>query len=204
MAKVKKSKRRKSTAGKVSPTAAAPETASFSPYKSAFYALLLGIAMTGGWYFWQAQAGEEKFVELAASYTGSREQVRSMKNLGGGHLTPGQSIRYSDTFPTSGIHADGWTDAGIYTNPQPDTLLVHALEHGNIVIYYDQPAGRCFRHAGVVVKPVRQHVGGDRHDAALWPGAGSGIDRLEQDAAAEDVPCGRGSVFHRHLSGPWP
>jgi hypothetical protein len=46
---------------------------------------------------------------------------------------------YGTPFPTSGPHSPRWTETGFYSEPQPPTELVHALEHGNIVIYYDRP-----------------------------------------------------------------
>ena len=59
---------------------------------------------------------------------------------GRGHLTIGQSHRYPARYPTSGIHATQWTRAGFYDEPQPPTRLVHAMEHGNVVIYMESPA----------------------------------------------------------------
>ncbi len=55
------------------------------------------------------------------------------------HLPTGADYDYGTAFPISGPHASRWTETGFYTEPQPATELVHALEHGNIVIHYDQP-----------------------------------------------------------------
>lgn len=55
------------------------------------------------------------------------------------HLPAGADRDYGTPFPTSGPHSARWTAAGLYTEAQPPTELVHALEHGNIVIYYGQP-----------------------------------------------------------------
>lgn len=55
------------------------------------------------------------------------------------HLPAGADFDYGAAFPTSGPHSTRWTAAGFYTEPQPPTELVHALEHGNTVIYYDEP-----------------------------------------------------------------
>lgn len=55
------------------------------------------------------------------------------------HLPTGADYDYGTAFPTSGPHSGSWTAAGFYTEAQPPTELVHALEHGNVVIYYDQP-----------------------------------------------------------------
>jgi hypothetical protein len=56
-----------------------------------------------------------------------------------GHLPEGVPYDYGTPFPTSGPHSHHGTIASFYTEPQPATALVHALEHGNVVIYYDTP-----------------------------------------------------------------
>ena len=56
-----------------------------------------------------------------------------------GHVPPGAPYDYGTPFPTSGPHDPVPTAPGLYTQVQPATQLVHALEHGNVVIYYDQP-----------------------------------------------------------------
>ena len=68
---------------------------------------------------------------------------------GGTHVDPGTDCRapdapcgpdpYSSVPATSGPHWDpsavgNW---GAYTTPQPETQLIHNLEHGGIVIWYD-------------------------------------------------------------------
>ena len=55
------------------------------------------------------------------------------------HLPEGADHDYGTPFPTSGPHSPHGTAAGFYTEVLPSIQLVHALEHGNIVIYYDQP-----------------------------------------------------------------
>ena len=46
---------------------------------------------------------------------------------------------YSSLPATSGPHWDpsGIANWGVYTTPQPETQLIHNLEHGGIVIWYD-------------------------------------------------------------------
>ena len=48
-------------------------------------------------------------------------------------------MTYQSDPPTSGIHDLTWVEPGFYDEPQRSTRLVHALEHGNIVVYYDRP-----------------------------------------------------------------
>ena len=49
---------------------------------------------------------------------------------------------YSSLPATSGPHWDpsGIANWGVYTTPQPETQLIHNLEHGGIVIWYDADA----------------------------------------------------------------
>lgn len=44
---------------------------------------------------------------------------------------------YSTVPPTSGQHWNAWSDCGFYNYPLPDELLVHNLEHGNIIVSYN-------------------------------------------------------------------
>ena len=68
---------------------------------------------------------------------------------GGQHVDPGLNCRsaeapcgpdpYSSLPATSGPHWDPSALAawGAYSTPQPESQLVHSLEHGGIVIWYD-------------------------------------------------------------------
>lgn len=53
-----------------------------------------------------------------------------------GHVN--EKVTYETDPPTSGAHHPTWVSAGFYTEPQQTERLVHSLEHGNVVIYYDQ------------------------------------------------------------------
>lgn len=54
------------------------------------------------------------------------------------HISNAASTRilYNSQPPTSGPHFPFPISPGIYTNPLPDGLSVHALEHGHVVIQY--------------------------------------------------------------------
>jgi hypothetical protein len=68
---------------------------------------------------------------------------------GGGHVTDGASCRadpascevqanpYASLPATSGPHWQTPANWGVYTTPQPESQLIHNLEHGGIVIWYD-------------------------------------------------------------------
>ncbi len=51
-----------------------------------------------------------------------------------GDVVPGG---YSTVPPTSGQHWGEWSDCGFYYHPLPDEMLVHNLEHGNIIVSYN-------------------------------------------------------------------
>jgi len=53
------------------------------------------------------------------------------------HVPEGQRVQYNTNPPTSGAHYDTWAVWGIYAEAPEDEKLVHNLEHGGIVIYYD-------------------------------------------------------------------
>ncbi len=44
---------------------------------------------------------------------------------------------YNTVPPTSGRHWPAWSACGFYNYPLPDELLVHNLEHGNIIVSYN-------------------------------------------------------------------
>ena len=64
------------------------------------------------------------------------KSVRTFPSEGRGHVAPGTEVRYETTPPTSGNHYPTPTAPGFYTSPQMPGNLVHSLEHGNVVVYY--------------------------------------------------------------------
>ncbi len=64
--------------------------------------------------------------------------IQKEESLGREHIDG--PVDYGTDFPTSGPHAPSPARPGFYDEPLPLEPLVHALEHGNIVIYYDQPS----------------------------------------------------------------
>ncbi len=96
-------------------------------------------AIAAGVYGFDLFRNSGEFDALVAEGQGRLGAVVNKTNFGRGHLESGQSHAYSETFPTSGPHPVIWTEPGLYDTRQPQGLLVHALEHGNIVIHYDEP-----------------------------------------------------------------
>ncbi len=64
--------------------------------------------------------------------------VQTFPTLSRDHIQPGQSHpAYNSNPPTNGWHWANPQDWGIYTAPQVQEQLVHNLEHGGIVIQYN-------------------------------------------------------------------
>lgn len=63
--------------------------------------------------------------------------VQTFESQGRQHVATGSQIAYDQTPPTSGTHYGRSIPAGFYTSEQPYGGLVHSLEHGAVVIYYD-------------------------------------------------------------------
>ncbi len=148
MAKSKRRKKVKAAAGGDSPKAASSGVkAGTSIYPAAkrrrdliiFGAAVALIVGYLGYVFWQDRVASGEFDGLLAVSQGNLEGVQSYPNLGRRHLRPGEIHSYAEIFPTSGPHEPTWVSPGLYDKAQRPTQLVHALEHGNIVIYYEDP-----------------------------------------------------------------
>ena len=63
---------------------------------------------------------------------------RRSPTTGRRHLDAGERWRYDSRYPTSGPHQTIWVWPGFYDRRQDPLRLVHALEHGNIVVYFDR------------------------------------------------------------------
>ncbi len=96
------------------------------------------LAATAAW-FWYANflQSEQAFLEHARRGKDALTRVVRPPNEGRGDVSPGQVVRYQGDPPTSGLHDRKWIDSGVYERVQNRMELVHSLEHGTIVIYYD-------------------------------------------------------------------
>jgi len=74
------------------------------------------------------QSGDQEYIQ----------DVKEFENKGTNHIS--QEVAYEETPPLSGPHWSNWVEAGYYEQPQQPELLVHSLEHGAVVIYYDPDA----------------------------------------------------------------
>lgn len=105
----------------------------------AIFAVVAVAVVAAGLYWWQTARIQSTFMDLVAEGQGALSRVESLANQGRGHLAAGETRSYDSEQPTSGRHSLIWTKTGFHDRAQPAIQLVHALEHGNIVIYYDRP-----------------------------------------------------------------
>ena len=82
---------------------------------------LAALVLVGGW--------------LAFRPGSEIEGVERPANRGAGHIS---DAAYADSAPTSGAHASQAPRCGVYPTPLPLELAVHGLEHGTVVLWYDQ------------------------------------------------------------------
>lgn len=95
------------------------------------------IVVGGGVFLFQSSSTKREFNALAAQGAPALARVATQPSDGRRHLDAGERWFYADRYPTSGPHETIWTRPGFYDESQPPTRLVHALEHGNVVVYYD-------------------------------------------------------------------
>ncbi len=105
-------------------------------------AILVGY---GGYTWWQSRQSGRAFSALSQQGQDALSRVETRPSQDGGHLSLGQSKTYDSHFPTSGKHAPSPIAPGYYTREQPSIGLVHSLEHGHIVIYYEDPGAAAIR-----------------------------------------------------------
>lgn len=66
------------------------------------------------------------------------ESLLVMADEGRGHLKPGDPVpNYKSVPPTSGTHNPQWYPAGVYDKNADITQLIHSLEHGYVIMYYN-------------------------------------------------------------------
>lgn len=75
-------------------------------------------------------SGDQQYLEGVESYTHTDTR----------HVSSGTDPNYERIPPTGGPHYSGIVSPGFYEQPQPLGDLVHNLEHGHVVIYYDPSA----------------------------------------------------------------
>lgn len=101
---------------------------------------------------------------------------RQQADAGGVHIPPGQQgTGYTSVPATSGQHwntADSPGPWGVYANAQPQERLIHNLEHGGIVIWY-QPSRLDAAGVAALTTYVRQQVTTAQFKVILVPWSGA-------------------------------
>ncbi len=161
MPKSRTRKNRKSPGG-AGLTAGDPSSPAERRRRNAIIAVSVAIVAAAiGAYWWKSAEAEREFLALAAQGSATLSEVKNEPSLGGGHPASARRLSYPSRFPTSGPHHRIPTDPGFYEDQQLAIHLVHALEHGHVVIYYDKP------DAGT--------LGTLRHFTELYSGHWSGV-----------------------------
>lgn len=137
-----KKRKRQHAPGHKGPVESSPnwgggDTKSSSQTKWFFIIVGAVVILGGGGYIWQTAKADRAFQDLAESGQAALAQVERQADLGRRHLNHGESYLYTDAYPTTGPHAPIPTQPGFYTAPRLAVNLVHAMEHGNVVVYYD-------------------------------------------------------------------
>ena len=101
--------------------------------------VLLVLVAAVGVAVWQWNTGRDlggEYEQYLRQGVGRLGGIQSFPDGGNAHI--GNPV-YASDFPTTGAHEPVPTAPGFYSREQPLGKLVHALEHGIIVIYYDAP-----------------------------------------------------------------
>lgn len=82
------------------------------------------VGAIGGFLVWA-------YLQLSKPFPGE-----AVADLGREHVPVGTAVEYNSNPPTSGPHHGEWTRAGVYDVAPADGNLIHALEHGYVIISY--------------------------------------------------------------------
>ena len=89
------------------------------------------IVLGGGIFFISSQQKTET-VKVSKPLLGQEVKVVSRE-----HVPDGTKIQYNSNPPAAGAHYAQPQDAGVYITPPADGHLVHSLEHGAIILWYN-------------------------------------------------------------------
>jgi hypothetical protein len=79
---------------------------------------------------------EQQEFDLATAARNAECELTDRRATTRQHTTdPSQRVRYRDNPPTSGRHYEFPAEDGLYQEAPPDVTLVHALEHGRVVVW---------------------------------------------------------------------
>lgn len=96
---------------------------------------------------------------VALGSSGACGNVQTFPSLGQEHIAFGQQhAPYNSNPPASGPHLDTPQNWGIYTVPQIQEQLIHNLEHGGVVIQYNNLLGPEVQQLTSIVQNDRYHL----------------------------------------------
>jgi hypothetical protein len=94
----------------------------------------LGVILIGGVLALVAFGGDDSG---SAAISSDVCKEKSFPGLQPNHLgSPDAKVKYNSFPPSSGPHYQQWAPWGLYGEPIKQTILVHNLEHGGIVVQY--------------------------------------------------------------------
>lgn len=88
--------------------------------------------------FAEGSVPERRITELKPAAEAAGCTVRDQRSEGNGHMT--DPVQYGTSPPTSGSHHPMPADDGAYTDSPGTSKLVHSLEHGRVIIWFDPEA----------------------------------------------------------------
>ena len=91
-------------------------------------------------HYWEYFRAIRAFAADAERGKQALAEVEKLEDHGRSVLSADTVYVYDEAFPTSGPYDPIWANAGFYSTSRSPTLLVHSLERGYVVIYYDDPA----------------------------------------------------------------
>jgi hypothetical protein len=111
------------------------------------------------------------FLNIQRSQPVSGEET--VATLGNAHIAQNTvaTAAYNSTPPTSGPHYGSIAEWGGYTEPLPYEVLLHNMEDGGVIVYYQCPGG-CPETVGALTEIVNAYVDGGRR-VILAPNAPS-------------------------------
>jgi hypothetical protein len=90
--------------------------------------------------YWEYFQAKRAFAVDAERGKPALAQVEKLEDYGRSVLPADSVHTYDEAFPTSGLYDRSWASAGFYSTLRASSLLLHSLERGYVVIYYDDPA----------------------------------------------------------------
>ena len=187
---------------KPAPKSATPRKKSLSKQRMITLAAVAGIVVAGGWWWNENRRVETLFLDHVRIGDGTLDRVERHADHGtSGHLSPGERINYGSGTPTSGRHDGRPVSPGFYGSVKAPTQLVHSLEHGMVVVYYDRLEADAMASledwsglyagpfSGIVV--VRQPGLGEKLVLNAWRKSLT-LDQFDAPAAAAFIDAYRG------------